>query len=217
MTVLYHRRNFKMIRLCLTVNNDCFGFTALTASYRANTGSTAYNLAAGGPALHPEMPAMVNNHLPVYPASARWFRHQAPQSWWRFLRPEGLRDADRRRTGKHSTFSKVMKFDSKELKRYSPRCSAWRTAFTALRSKLDGRETNMLEHPFGSDFALIDTAEVDFTPGFAVFRETGAGKSLMVVIDSSFSRADSRLFAKAQGMLSQRSHLTSNNAAAVPA
>ena len=71
----------KMIRLCLSVNGDRFG------SYRADgliiatpTGSTAYNLAAGGPALFPEMPAMVINPICpftlasrplVLPASAR--------------------------------------------------------------------------------------------------------------------------------------------------
>lgn len=62
----------KMIRLCLTVNNDCFGF------YRADgliiatpTGSTAYNLAAGGPALHPEMPAMVINPICPFTLASR--------------------------------------------------------------------------------------------------------------------------------------------------
>lgn len=39
----------------------------------------------------------------------------------------------------------------------------------------------MLEHLSVRDFALIDSAEIDFTPGFIVFSgETGAGKSLMV-------------------------------------
>jgi NAD+ kinase len=62
----------KMIRLCLTVNGDCFGF------YRADglivatpTGSTAYNLAAGGPALYPEMPAMVINPICPFTLASR--------------------------------------------------------------------------------------------------------------------------------------------------
>lgn len=62
----------KMIRLCLIVNDDCLGF------YRADgliistpTGSTAYNLAAGGPALHPEMPAMVINPICPFTLASR--------------------------------------------------------------------------------------------------------------------------------------------------
>jgi len=62
----------KMIRLCLSVNGDKFG------SYRADglivstpTGSTAYNLAAGGPALHPEMPAMVINPICPFTLASR--------------------------------------------------------------------------------------------------------------------------------------------------
>lgn len=62
----------KMIRLCLSVNGDRFG------SYRADglivatpTGSTAYNLAAGGPALHPEMPAMVINPICPFTLASR--------------------------------------------------------------------------------------------------------------------------------------------------
>lgn len=62
----------KMIRLCLNVNGDRFG------SYRADglivatpTGSTAYNLAAGGPALHPEMPAMVINPICPFTLASR--------------------------------------------------------------------------------------------------------------------------------------------------
>jgi len=62
----------KMIRLCLNVNDDCFGF------YRADglivatpTGSTAYNLAAGGPALYPEMPAMVINPICPFTLASR--------------------------------------------------------------------------------------------------------------------------------------------------
>lgn len=54
----------------------------------------------------------------------------------------------------------------------------------------------MLEHLSVRDFALIDTAEVDFTPGFVVFSgETGAGKSLMVgAIGFLFgSRADTQV------------------------
>ena len=62
----------KMIRLCLNVNGDRFG------SYRADgliiatpTGSTAYNLAAGGPALYPEMPAMVINPICPFTLASR--------------------------------------------------------------------------------------------------------------------------------------------------
>ena len=62
----------KMIRLCLSVNGDRFG------SYRADgliiatpTGSTAYNLAAGGPALFPEMPAMVINPICPFTLASR--------------------------------------------------------------------------------------------------------------------------------------------------
>lgn len=62
----------KMIRLCLSVNGDKFG------SYRADgliistpTGSTAYNLAAGGPALFPEMPAMVINPICPFTLASR--------------------------------------------------------------------------------------------------------------------------------------------------
>ena len=62
----------KMIRLCLSVNGDKFG------SYRADglivstpTGSTAYNLAAGGPALHPEMPAMGINPICPFTLASR--------------------------------------------------------------------------------------------------------------------------------------------------
>lgn len=54
----------------------------------------------------------------------------------------------------------------------------------------------MLEHLSVRDFALIDTAEVDFSPGFVVFSgETGAGKSLMVgAIGFLFgSRADTQV------------------------
>lgn len=62
----------KMIRLCLNVNEERFGF------YRADglivatpTGSTAYNLAAGGPALHPEMLAMVINPICPFTLASR--------------------------------------------------------------------------------------------------------------------------------------------------
>jgi len=62
----------KMIRLCLGVNGERFG------SYRADglivatpTGSTAYNLAAGGPALHPEMPAIVINPICPFTLASR--------------------------------------------------------------------------------------------------------------------------------------------------
>ncbi len=62
----------KMIRLCLGVDGERFG------SYRADglivatpTGSTAYNLAAGGPALHPEMPAIVVNPICPFTLASR--------------------------------------------------------------------------------------------------------------------------------------------------
>ncbi len=62
----------KMIRLCLNVNNDCFGY------YRADglivatpTGSTAYNLAAGGPAVHPEMSAIIINPICPFTLASR--------------------------------------------------------------------------------------------------------------------------------------------------
>lgn len=62
----------KMIRLCLNVNDDCFGF------YRADglivatpTGSTAYNLAAGGPAVHPEMSAIIINPICPFTLASR--------------------------------------------------------------------------------------------------------------------------------------------------
>jgi NAD+ kinase len=62
----------KMVRLGLDVNGERFGF------YRADgiivatpTGSTAYNLAAGGPALHPEMPAMVINPICPFTLASR--------------------------------------------------------------------------------------------------------------------------------------------------
>ncbi|HWR10518.1 MAG TPA: NAD(+)/NADH kinase [Rectinemataceae bacterium] len=62
----------KMIRLCLNVNEEKFGY------YRADglivatpTGSTAYNLAAGGPALHPEMLAMVINPICPFTLASR--------------------------------------------------------------------------------------------------------------------------------------------------
>ena len=62
----------KMVRLGLDINKERFGF------YRADglivstpTGSTAYNLAAGGPALHPEMPAMVINPICPFTLASR--------------------------------------------------------------------------------------------------------------------------------------------------
>lgn len=62
----------KMIRLGLQVDADTFGY------YRADgliiatpTGSTAYNLAAGGPALHPEMEAMVINPICAFTLASR--------------------------------------------------------------------------------------------------------------------------------------------------
>jgi NAD+ kinase len=62
----------KMIRLSLSVNGDKFG------TYRADglivatpTGSTAYNLAAGGPALHPEMSALLINPICPFTLASR--------------------------------------------------------------------------------------------------------------------------------------------------
>jgi NAD+ kinase len=62
----------KMVRLGLDINGESFGF------YRADglivatpTGSTAYNLAAGGPAMHPEMPAMVINPICPFTLASR--------------------------------------------------------------------------------------------------------------------------------------------------
>ncbi|MDX9827874.1 MAG: NAD(+)/NADH kinase [Spirochaetia bacterium] len=62
----------KMIRLCLSVDGERFG------SYRADglivatpTGSTAYNLAAGGPALHPEMSAIIINPICPFTLASR--------------------------------------------------------------------------------------------------------------------------------------------------
>jgi NAD+ kinase len=62
----------KMIRLCLFVNDERFGY------YRADglivstpTGSTAYNLAAGGPAMYPEMAAMVINPICPFTLASR--------------------------------------------------------------------------------------------------------------------------------------------------
>lgn len=62
----------KMIKLRLSVDGDMFG------SYRADgliiatpTGSTAYNLAAGGPALFPEMDAIVINSICPFMLASR--------------------------------------------------------------------------------------------------------------------------------------------------
>lgn len=62
----------KMIRLGLQVDAETFGY------YRADgliiatpTGSTAYNLAADGPALHPEMQAMVINPICAFTLASR--------------------------------------------------------------------------------------------------------------------------------------------------
>ncbi|HEY9055218.1 MAG TPA: NAD(+)/NADH kinase [Rectinemataceae bacterium] len=62
----------KMVRLSLDLGDDRLGF------YRADgiivatpTGSTAYNLAAGGPALHPEMGAMVVNPICPFTLGSR--------------------------------------------------------------------------------------------------------------------------------------------------
>jgi len=64
--------NARMIRMCLYVNNDRFGH------YRADglivstpTGSTAYNLAAGGPAVHPEINAIIINPICPFTLASR--------------------------------------------------------------------------------------------------------------------------------------------------
>jgi NAD+ kinase len=64
--------NARMIRMCLTVNSERFGH------YRADgmivstpTGSTAYNLAAGGPAVHPEMAALIINPICPFTLASR--------------------------------------------------------------------------------------------------------------------------------------------------
>ncbi len=61
-----------MIRMCLYVNKECFGY------YRADglivstpTGSTAYNLAAGGPAVHPEISALIINPICPFTLASR--------------------------------------------------------------------------------------------------------------------------------------------------
>lgn len=62
----------RMIRMCLSINRECFGY------YRADglivstpTGSTAYNLAAGGPALHPEISALIINPICPFTLASR--------------------------------------------------------------------------------------------------------------------------------------------------
>jgi NAD+ kinase len=62
----------RMIRMCLYVNEECFGY------YRADglivstpTGSTAYNLAAGGPAVHPELSALIINPICPFTLASR--------------------------------------------------------------------------------------------------------------------------------------------------
>ncbi len=64
--------NARMIRMCLSVNNERFGH------YRADglivatpTGSTAYNLAAGGPAVHPEIGAFIINPICPFTLASR--------------------------------------------------------------------------------------------------------------------------------------------------
>jgi len=64
--------NARMIRMCLYVNQECFG------RYRADglivstpTGSTAYNLAAGGPAVHPEISALIINPICPFTLASR--------------------------------------------------------------------------------------------------------------------------------------------------
>ncbi len=64
--------NARMIRMCLSINNERFGH------YRADglivatpTGSTAYNLAAGGPAVHPEIGALIINPICPFTLASR--------------------------------------------------------------------------------------------------------------------------------------------------
>lgn len=64
--------NARMIRMCLFLNKECFGH------YRADgliistpTGSTAYNLAAGGPAVHPEIGALIINPICPFTLASR--------------------------------------------------------------------------------------------------------------------------------------------------
>ena len=61
-----------MIRMCLSFNHERFGH------YRADgliiatpTGSTAYNLAAGGPAVHPEIGALIINPICPFTLASR--------------------------------------------------------------------------------------------------------------------------------------------------
>lgn len=62
----------KLIGLCISANGVCFG------EYRADglivatpTGSTAYNLAAGGPAVHPGMNAIIVNPICPFTLASR--------------------------------------------------------------------------------------------------------------------------------------------------
>jgi len=64
--------NARMIRMCLSVNHERFGH------YRADglivatpTGSTAYNLAAGGPAVHSEIGALIINPICPFTLASR--------------------------------------------------------------------------------------------------------------------------------------------------
>lgn len=64
--------NARMIRMCLSLNRERFGH------YRADglivstpTGSTAYNLAAGGPAVHPEIGALIINPICPFTLASR--------------------------------------------------------------------------------------------------------------------------------------------------
>lgn len=64
--------NARMIRMCLSINKERFGH------YRADglivstpTGSTAYNLAAGGPAVHPEIGALIINPICPFTLASR--------------------------------------------------------------------------------------------------------------------------------------------------
>jgi len=70
--VVSSESNARMIRMCLFLNGECFGH------YRADgliiatpTGSTAYNLAAGGPALHPELNAVIIDPICPFTLASR--------------------------------------------------------------------------------------------------------------------------------------------------
>lgn len=70
--VVSSKSSARMIRMCLYFNKECFGH------YRADglivatpTGSTAYNLAAGGPAVHPEIDGLIINPICPFTLASR--------------------------------------------------------------------------------------------------------------------------------------------------